>query len=194
MGRGIEMLRLGIVVVALAGGATLALGQTETLDQASKEAAKAAEEAEEARKAGEEAKRAGEKAVEEGEEATQEATEAAEQESKKATEQVEQAGEEGKQEVEKESEAAKRKLEEGTKGEAAASPDDMEDQLEATFTKDKQLRGSDIDVDVDSEGEATLSGTVPNEKARKRAVQLTKQTKGIRVVTDQLTVAAAETR
>ena len=191
MGRGIEMLRLGIVVVALAGGATLALGQTETLDQAGKEAAKeAAKAGEEAKKAAEEAEKAGEKAIKEGEEAAK----AAEKEAKKATEQVEEAGEAGKKEIEKETEEAKRKIEEGAKGEAAATPDDMEDQLEATFTKDKQLRGSKIDVDVDSDGGATLSGTVPSEKARNRAVQLTKQVKGIREVKDQLTVTAAETR
>lgn len=56
---------------------------------------------------------------------------------------------------------------------------------------DKRLHGSELDLDVKDEV-ATLSGTVPDAKARAKAVELARDTVGIREVKDQLTIAHSQ--
>jgi hyperosmotically inducible protein len=48
------------------------------------------------------------------------------------------------------------------------------------------LKGSDISVDTDHNGVVTLSGTVPNETARARAIEIARATKGSRRVVDNM--------
>jgi osmotically-inducible protein OsmY len=48
------------------------------------------------------------------------------------------------------------------------------------------LKGSDITVDTNKDGVVTLSGTVPNEAARARAIEITRTTKGVRRVVDNM--------
>ncbi len=58
---------------------------------------------------------------------------------------------------------------------------------------DKALNGAKIDVNVREDGVATISGAVPDAKARAKAVELTADTVGVTQVVDQLTVATTVT-
>jgi hyperosmotically inducible protein len=55
---------------------------------------------------------------------------------------------------------------------------------------DKGLGGSDISVDTNQNGVVTLTGTVPNEAERQRAMAVTRSVTGVREVKDALTVTA----
>jgi osmotically-inducible protein OsmY len=48
------------------------------------------------------------------------------------------------------------------------------------------LKNSEIHVDTDHEGVVTLTGTVPSETARARAVKIARGTKGVHRVVDEL--------
>jgi len=52
----------------------------------------------------------------------------------------------------------------------------------------KGLEGSDISVDTNQNGVVTLTGTVPNEAERQRALAVTRAVTGVREVKDALTV------
>jgi hyperosmotically inducible protein len=52
------------------------------------------------------------------------------------------------------------------------------------------LEGSNVRVHTDRDGVVTLSGTVRSEAGRKRAVDLTKATDGVRKVNDELKIEA----
>jgi len=56
---------------------------------------------------------------------------------------------------------------------------------------DKDLQGAKINLDVKENGVATLTGTVPNAKAKAKAVSLTLDTVGVVNVVDQTTVQSA---
>ncbi len=58
---------------------------------------------------------------------------------------------------------------------------------------DKAIGSAPIEISVRDESIVTLSGTVPNESARRTAVTLAGDTIGVRQVVDRLTVAAATT-
>jgi|SRR6185312_14708987 len=59
---------------------------------------------------------------------------------------------------------------------------------------DKDLQTAKIEIDVKEGGAATLRGTVPDTKAKTKAVELTMDTVGVAKVVDQLTIQpAAET-
>jgi hyperosmotically inducible periplasmic protein len=58
---------------------------------------------------------------------------------------------------------------------------------------DKALNSSKIDVSVREDGVATISGVVPDAKARAKAVELTADTVGVSQVVDQLSVGTAAT-
>jgi hyperosmotically inducible protein len=51
------------------------------------------------------------------------------------------------------------------------------------------LKGSDISVDTNQNGVVTLTGTVPNEVARARAIEIAKITKGVHKVIDEMKLA-----
>ncbi len=59
--------------------------------------------------------------------------------------------------------------------------------VKARFFGDDALKGSDINVDCDSHV-VTLKGTVPNEAARQRAIELARKTDGVDRVVDRLTI------
>jgi len=50
------------------------------------------------------------------------------------------------------------------------------------------MKGSDVTVDTSHDGVVTLSGTVPSEAARNRAVEIARTTKGVAKVVDNLKV------
>jgi hyperosmotically inducible protein len=53
---------------------------------------------------------------------------------------------------------------------------------------DKGLKGSDISVDTNQNGVVTLTGTVPTETERQRAITVTHAVTGVREVKDAMTV------
>jgi hyperosmotically inducible periplasmic protein len=167
---------MALVGGALIGGAALAANQTETVDKASQEA----------KQAGEAAKQAGEDATE----AAKKASKAAEEEAKKAGEQIDEAASKSKKEIDEEAASAKKVVEETAKGEGT-SPQ-LQGQLERKLSTDQRLHGSDITTAVDDKGVVTLSGTVPTEKAKARALQVTTGLKGVTEVRDELTVQSKE--
>ena len=58
--------------------------------------------------------------------------------------------------------------------------------VKASLVGDKALKGADIHVETDQKGVVVLSGYVPNNTARVRAISLTWDTKGVKKVDDQL--------
>jgi hyperosmotically inducible protein len=63
--------------------------------------------------------------------------------------------------------------------------------VKAQFVGADTLKGSDISVDTNQNGVVTLTGTVPNETARGRALDIAKTTKGVRRVVDSMKLAPA---
>lgn len=59
--------------------------------------------------------------------------------------------------------------------------------IKAKITLDDTLKGSSIGVET-NEGAVTLSGTVSSEKQRTRALQLARETDGVKAVTDHLAI------
>jgi hyperosmotically inducible protein len=59
--------------------------------------------------------------------------------------------------------------------------------IKSKMALDDTIKGSQIDVDTD-DGVVTLSGTVRSESERRRAVQLARETAGVKTVTDKLVV------
>lgn len=57
---------------------------------------------------------------------------------------------------------------------------------------DKATTSASIDVQVEDKDRVVLAGTVPNEAAHKKAVELAKDTVGVREVVDRLRVARAK--
>jgi hyperosmotically inducible protein len=62
--------------------------------------------------------------------------------------------------------------------------------VKAQFVGVDALKGSDISVDTNQNGVVTLTGTVPNEMARAKAIEIVKTTKGVHRVVDQMKHAA----
>ena len=60
--------------------------------------------------------------------------------------------------------------------------------LHSLFVPEDALSGSNIDVDVKN-GMVTLQGSVPNEAARAKALEIAKGADGVKGVTDQLRIA-----
>ncbi len=56
--------------------------------------------------------------------------------------------------------------------------------VKSQFVGVDALKGSDLKVDTDNDGVVTLSGTVPNEAARARAVEIARTTRGVHKVVD----------
>jgi len=57
--------------------------------------------------------------------------------------------------------------------------------VKAQFIGVDALKGSDLSVDTNQNGVVTLTGTVPNERARAKAIEIVKTTKGVRKVVDE---------
>jgi hyperosmotically inducible protein len=58
---------------------------------------------------------------------------------------------------------------------------------------DKAIAAAPIEISVQNENVVTLSGSVPNEAARRTAVTLANDTVGVRQVVDRLTIASTTT-
>lgn len=58
--------------------------------------------------------------------------------------------------------------------------------VKTSYATDSGLKGSDISVDTNDHGVVSLTGTVPSEAARTRAVEIARTTKGVRQVDDHL--------
>jgi hyperosmotically inducible protein len=56
--------------------------------------------------------------------------------------------------------------------------------VKANFWGEQVLRGSDISVDTDDNGVVTLTGKVPNERAKDRARDIARGVDGVRKVND----------
>jgi hyperosmotically inducible protein len=65
--------------------------------------------------------------------------------------------------------------------------------IHSSFIPEDALEGSDIDVDTTA-GVVTLSGTVPTEAGRARAIALAKQTDGVKSVTDKLRIVPGDAK
>jgi osmotically-inducible protein OsmY len=62
--------------------------------------------------------------------------------------------------------------------------------VKAQFIGVDALKGSDISVDTNQNGVVTLTGTVPTERARAKAIDLVRNTKGVRKVVDEMKLHA----
>jgi len=61
--------------------------------------------------------------------------------------------------------------------------------VKAQFVGVDALKGSDISVDTNQHGVVTLTGTVPNAVARARAIEITRTTKGVNRIVDEMKYA-----
>lgn len=61
--------------------------------------------------------------------------------------------------------------------------------VKAQYVGVDALKGSDISVDTNQNGVVTLTGTVPNERARAKAVEIARTTKGVHRIIDQMRTA-----
>jgi osmotically-inducible protein OsmY len=61
--------------------------------------------------------------------------------------------------------------------------------VKTQFVGEDLLKGSDISVDTNQDGVVTLTGTVPSEAARARALEIARTTKGVRKIDDRLRLA-----
>jgi hyperosmotically inducible protein len=75
---------------------------------------------------------------------------------------------------------------------AGMTDDELEESIDARIESDTQLRAYDIDVDADAdENKVTISGTVPTQDMRTRAVDLAKGGRTDLIVTDEIKVDAS---
>jgi osmotically-inducible protein OsmY len=75
---------------------------------------------------------------------------------------------------------------------ASTSNSDIENAVKAKFQSDEQLRAANINVDANSDKkEITLSGTVPSQELRNRALELAKSAQAGITVNDKIEVKPA---
>jgi hyperosmotically inducible protein len=119
------------------------------------------------------------------------------QHAKNEKEQVDQQAKREKQQVDQRAQAKKDEID--RENSARTKPtvgDDVTDawittKVKASFAGDKSLKGSDIHVETAEKGLVVLSGYVPNNTARVRAISLAWDTKGVKKVDDQLQLKVA---
>ena len=74
-------------------------------------------------------------------------------------------------------------------GNLKISSSELENAIKAKFKADDQLRAADLSVTADAEkNEVTLSGSVPSQALRAKAVQLAKSAQSAVTVTDKIDV------
>ena len=119
------------------------------------------------------------------------------QRAKNEKEQVDQQSKRAKQDVDRRAEAKKDEIDrENSTRTKPTVGDDVTDawittKVKASFVGDKSLKGADIHVDTAEKGVVVVSGYVPNNTARVRAISLAWDTKGVKKVDDQLQLKAA---
>ena len=77
------------------------------------------------------------------------------------------------------------------KNSAASSNSEMEQSIKTQFSSDPQLQGIGVDAKADK-NEVILSGTVPTEELRTKAVDLAKNGRSNLVVTDKIVVQSSQ--
>lgn len=107
-------------------------------------------------------------------------------------EQVDQQAKREKERIDGHAQAKKNEIdrENSTRTKPTAA-DDVSDawittKVKASFVGDKSLKGADIHVETAQRGVVVLSGYVPTNSARVRAISLAWDTKGVKKVDDQL--------
>jgi osmotically-inducible protein OsmY len=75
----------------------------------------------------------------------------------------------------------------GDKSKEPITDDSITDQVRMRLASDTDVKGGGIDVEV-KDGAVTLKGAVDTGKAREKAEKLTKHVKGVKSVTNDLTV------
>jgi len=120
-----------------------------------------------------------------------------EQRAKSEKDQVDQQAKKEKDHIDQRAQAKKDDIDRNDPGHTKPTAgDDVTDawittKVKASFVGDKALKGADIHVQTDQKGVVVLSGYVPNNTARVRAISLTWDTKGVKKVDDQLQLKVA---
>ncbi len=125
-------------------------------------------------------------------------------------ERVEARAEKEKERIDRETKAAKERLERPSAAPSAtvshpvvehhssparsASDAWITTKVKTKFLAEDMLDKSDLHVDTDDRGVVTLTGTVPSETARNRAVEIARTTEGVRQVVDKVVVGAPVAR
>jgi osmotically-inducible protein OsmY len=119
------------------------------------------------------------------------------QRAKNEKEQVDQQAKKEKDHIDQRAQAKKDEIdrENATRAKPTVA-DDVTDawittKVKASLVGDKALKGSDIHVETAQKGVVVLSGYVPNNTARVRAISLAWDTKGVKKVDDQLQLKVA---
>jgi hypothetical protein len=77
------------------------------------------------------------------------------------------------------------------RGDAIANERDLLGRVWRRIAWDKQMVGTAIRLEVRADGSVVMSGTVPTEAVKKRAVDLVENTTGVTTVTDMTTLGSA---
>ena len=119
------------------------------------------------------------------------------QHAKKEKEQVDQQAKRDKDHVDQRAQAKKDEIDrENSTRTKPTVGDDVTDawittKVKATLVGDKALKGAEIHVETAQKGIVVLSGYVPNNTARVRAISLAWDTKGVKKVDDELQLKVA---
>ena len=119
------------------------------------------------------------------------------QHAKKEKEQVDQQAKKEKDHVDQRAQAKKDEIDrENSTRTKPTVGDDVTDawittKVKASLVGDKALKGADIHVETAQKGVVVLSGYVPNNTARVRAISLAWDTKGVKKVDDELQLKVA---
>jgi hyperosmotically inducible protein len=128
---------------------------------------------------------------------------------KERKERIDERAEKQKEQIDRETAAAKERLERRAAAPVTTAPTPAAQRVDRTnevarstgdawvttkvktkFLAEDMLERSDLHVDTDNKGVVTLTGTVPSETARNRAVEIARTTEGVRQVVDKIVVGA----
>ena len=111
---------------------------------------------------------------------------------------IEQKAEASKERIDQKAEADKNRIDQkpvAKTGKETTVGDDVSDawittKLKSQYTTESAFKNASIKVDTENKGFVRLQGTVPNETARAKALEVARSTKGVREVRDDLIVGA----
>lgn len=113
--------------------------------------------------------------------------EAIEERSERAKERAEQNADRAKDRLDRTEDRVDGEVDKPRRGEVVVDPW-VTTKVKTKILADESLRRSEINVDTTNDGVVTLHGTVPTAAAKARAVQLARETDGVRSVNDKLRV------
>jgi osmotically-inducible protein OsmY len=120
------------------------------------------------------------------------------QRAKQQKEEIDHQAKKEKDHVDERTQAKKDEIdrENSTHTKTTTAGDDVSDawittKVKASLVGDKALKGADIHVETEQKGVVVLSGYVPNDTARTRAISLARDTKGVKKVDDKLQLKVA---